>query len=84
LALIASPSEVYIMKKIYNFSMPGKYFLSIMLCVLLAQGLVAASSEPAEICSQAATGDFEWTSQNFAGFYHDLDNDIGNERLITV
>lgn len=72
------------MKVISNCCILGRNVLSIMLCLLLAQGLDAASFEPAEICGQAATGDFEWTSQNFAGFYYDLDNNVGNERLVTA
>lgn len=28
-----------------------------------------------------ATGDFEWNPQNFAGFYYDLDRDVGTEVL---
>jgi S-layer protein (TIGR01567 family) len=39
------------------------------------------SAEPVKIRSQAATGDFEWNPQNFAGFYYDLDSDVGTEVL---
>lgn len=28
-----------------------------------------------------ATGDFTWDSQNFAGFYYDIDHDVGTETL---
>jgi S-layer protein (TIGR01567 family) len=38
-------------------------------------------AKPLEIRSQAATGDFEWNPQNFAGFYYDLDSDVGTEVL---
>ena len=72
------------MNKIYKFGFPGKTVLSIMICILLAQALGAASSEQKEICGPVATGSFEWNSQNFAGFYYDLDNSVGNERLTTV
>ncbi len=34
-----------------------------------------------EIHSQAATGDFEWNPQNFAGFYYDLNGNVGTEVL---
>lgn len=34
-----------------------------------------------EIRGQAATGDFEWTTQNFAGFYYDPNEDVGTEVL---
>ena len=41
----------------------------------------ASSSQSIEIRSQAATGDFEWTAQNFAGFYYDPNEDVGTEVL---
>ena len=37
-----------------------------------------------EIRGQVATGDFTWTPQNFAGFYYDIDDDIGTESLTTA
>jgi S-layer protein (TIGR01567 family) len=41
------------------------------------------SIEPAPLVirSQVATGDFEWNPQNFAGFYYDLNRDLGTEVL---
>ena len=39
------------------------------------------SAKPSEIRSQIATGDFEWNPQNFAGFYYDLNQDVGTELL---
>jgi S-layer protein (TIGR01567 family) len=39
------------------------------------------SEKPFEIRSQVATGDFEWNPQNFAGFYYDLDRNVGTEVL---
>jgi len=39
------------------------------------------SDKPLEIRSQVATGDVEWNPQNFAGFYYDLDRDVGTEVL---
>jgi len=36
------------------------------------------------INGQAATGDFAWNPQNFAGFYYDIDDDVGNEMLIAT
>ncbi|MFZ3149668.1 MAG: S-layer protein domain-containing protein [Methanothrix sp.] len=39
------------------------------------------SARPLEIRSQVATGDFEWNPQNFAGFYYDLNQDVGTELL---
>jgi S-layer protein (TIGR01567 family) len=37
-----------------------------------------------EIRGQVATADFEWTPQNFAGFYYDIDDDLGTETLKTT
>ncbi|MFQ6063194.1 MAG: S-layer protein domain-containing protein, partial [Methanosarcinales archaeon] len=34
-----------------------------------------------EIRGTVATGSYEWTPMNFDGFYYNLDDDIGNERL---
>ncbi|MDD1759787.1 MAG: hypothetical protein LUQ44_04205, partial [Methanothrix sp.] len=39
------------------------------------------SAKPLAIRGQVATGDFEWNPQNFAGFYYDLDRDVGTEVL---
>ena len=30
-----------------------------------------------EIRGQVATGNFEWNVQNFAGFYYDIDDNLG-------
>ena len=30
-----------------------------------------------------ANGDFEWNAQNFAGFYYDIDKDLGTEKIST-
>jgi len=38
-------------------------------------------AKPLDIRSQVATGDFEWNPQNFAGFYYDLNRDLGTEVL---
>jgi S-layer protein (TIGR01567 family) len=37
------------------------------------------SAKPLVVFSQAATGDFEWNPQNFAGFYYDLNSNTGAE-----
>lgn len=34
-----------------------------------------------EVRSPVATGSFDWNSQNFAGFYYDLDGGLGSEDL---
>jgi S-layer protein (TIGR01567 family) len=36
-----------------------------------------------EIRGQVANGDFEWNAQNFAGFYYDIDKDLGTEKIST-
>jgi S-layer protein (TIGR01567 family) len=45
---------------------------------------VADDSSGLEIRGQVATGSFEWNSQNFAGFYYDIDDNLGTERIITT
>jgi len=37
-----------------------------------------------EIRGEVAYGDFEWTADNFAGFYYDIDDNIGTEKLTTI
>ena len=44
----------------------------------------ATESDLPEIRSEIATGDFSWTPQNFAGFYYDMDEDLGAESLATT
>lgn len=44
----------------------------------------ATESDLPEIRSEIATGDFSWTPQNFAGFYYDVDEDLGAESLTTT
>jgi S-layer protein (TIGR01567 family) len=44
----------------------------------------ATESDLPEIRSEIATGDFSWTPQNFAGFYYDVDEDLGAESLATT
>ncbi len=45
---------------------------------------VAGDSIGIEIRGQVATGNFEWTADNFAGFYYDIDDDLGTETLTTT
>lgn len=50
--------------------------------VLIDESAYAAASAPSIIIrSQVATGDFEWTAKNFAGFYYDPKDDLGTEVL---
>jgi S-layer protein (TIGR01567 family) len=44
----------------------------------------ATESDLPEIRSEIATGDFSWTPQNFAGFYYNVDEDLGAESLTTT
>src|SRR5512136_3198749 len=51
------------------------------LALLLATVLVVGALE---IRGEVATGDFTWNPQNFAGFYYDIDDDVGTEQLTTT
>jgi len=44
----------------------------------------ASKSTISEIRGEVATGDFEWTPKNFAGFSYDINNDLGTETLTTT
>ncbi len=56
----------------------------ILITLLYFMGFsVADDSSCLEIRGQVATGNFEWTAQNFAGFYYDIDDDLGTEKLTT-
>lgn len=56
----------------------------ILITLLYFMGFsVADDSSGLEIRGQIATGNFEWTAQNFAGFYYEIDNDLGTEKLTT-
>jgi len=37
-----------------------------------------------EIRGEVATSNFEWNAQNFAGFYYDIDDDLGTEKITTT
>ncbi|MBP8623580.1 MAG: S-layer protein, partial [Methanothrix sp.] len=37
-----------------------------------------------ELRGAVADGDFTWNAQNFAGFYYDIDDDLGTETLTTT
>jgi S-layer protein (TIGR01567 family) len=37
-----------------------------------------------QIRGSVATADFTWNPQNFAGFYYDIDDDVGTEQLTTT
>ena len=56
----------------------------ILITLLYFMGFsVADDSSSLEIRGSVATGDFEWNAQNFAGFYYDIDDDLGTEKLTT-
>ncbi len=56
-----------------------------MICtvILLAILFMAGPTYAKEVRGQVANGDFEWNAQNFAGFYYDIDKDLGTERIST-
>jgi S-layer protein (TIGR01567 family) len=37
-----------------------------------------------EVRGIVATGNFEWNAQNFAGFYYDIDDNLGTEKITTT
>jgi S-layer protein (TIGR01567 family) len=41
-------------------------------------------SSTSEIRGEIASGGFSWTPQNFAGFYYDVDQDLGSEEITTT
>jgi S-layer protein (TIGR01567 family) len=54
-------------------------------CIFYNTGLSPANEvNSLEIRGTVATGDFEWNSQNFAGFYYDIDNNLGTEKIVTT
>ncbi len=52
--------------------------------LLLATAMAVGAVDSVEVRGQVATGDFVWTPQNFAGFYYDIDDNIGTETLTTT
>ncbi|MDD4161735.1 MAG: S-layer protein domain-containing protein [Methanothrix sp.] len=52
--------------------------------LLLATAMVVGAVDSVEIRGEVATGDFVWNAQNFAGFYYDIDDDLGTETLTTT
>lgn len=59
--------------------------MHILICVaiLLAAVSMAGPIHAKEIRGQVANSDFEWNPQNFAGFYYDIDKDLGTEKIST-
>lgn len=54
------------------------------LIILLAALSMAGQINAKEIRGQVANGDFEWNAQNFAGFYYDIDKNLGTEKISTI
>ena len=52
--------------------------------LLLATAMVVGAMDNVEIRGQVATDSFEWHAQNFAGFYYDIDDDLGTEMITTT
>jgi len=57
-----------------------------MMCfaILLAILFMTVPMPAKEVRGQVANSNFEWNAQNFAGFYYDIDKDLGTERLTTT
>jgi S-layer protein (TIGR01567 family) len=55
----------------------------ITIIALLAAAMAAGAADTVDVRGQVATGNFTWTSQNFAGFYYDLESGQGAETLTT-
>lgn len=51
--------------------------------ILLAILSMAGEIHAKEVRGQVANGDFQWNAQNFAGFYYDIDKDLGTEKIST-
>lgn len=56
------------------------FILSIMISVVLATSTVIAE-EDSIIRGTISTGSFTWNPQNFAGFYYDINDDLGTEQI---
>jgi S-layer protein (TIGR01567 family) len=52
--------------------------------LLLATAMVVGAVDKVEIRGQVATDSFEWNAQNFAGFYYDIDDALGTEKITTT
>ncbi len=52
--------------------------------LLLATAMVVGAVDKVEIRGQVATGNFVWDAQNFAGFYYDIDDALGTEKITTT
>ncbi|MFZ3149239.1 MAG: S-layer protein domain-containing protein [Methanothrix sp.] len=72
------PNSSYL-KMRYN-----RRIIAIFFSILLALIAVSATSlvQGAEIRGDVALGSYKWFPQNFAGFYYDINDSIGNENII--
>jgi S-layer protein (TIGR01567 family) len=52
--------------------------------ILLSIAMASGAGDNVKICGQVATGNFEWNAQNFAGFYYDIDDNLGTEKITTT
>ncbi|MCJ7445278.1 MAG: S-layer protein [Methanotrichaceae archaeon] len=57
---------------------------ALIFLIMAASAQSNGESQTIEIRGEVATGDFTWNPQNFAGFYYDLDDNIGTEQLTTT
>ncbi len=44
----------------------------------------STESDVSEVRGEIATGSFNWTPQNFAGFQYDMNSDLGDEKISTI
>jgi S-layer protein (TIGR01567 family) len=56
----------------------------VAMIILLSISMAPEAADNVWVRGQAATGNFEWNAQNFAGFYYDIKDDIGTETLSTT
>jgi len=56
----------------------------VAMIILQSIAMVVGAVENVDVRGQVATADSTWNSQNFAGFYYDIKDDIGTETLSTT
>lgn len=74
-ARLRRPGRNYMKKKIFQL---------LVFQLVLITSMMSGMADNIETRGQVATGDFQWTPQNFAGFYYDIGDNIGTETLTTT
>ena len=64
--------------------MRSLYQLMIVFLIILFAASPFEAMDIRGSVSVSAHGNFEWSPQNFAGFYYDIDKDLGTERITTT